>query len=137
MSAKEGKYIHDSLHSSLIKVDHIIFKHKAYRAILEENEEAASQFTDHHGCRMGKWYDGIGREMFGKTTAFKTLDAPHAKVHAKVLETLKCTKMKNCISRDNRDFIVNNMKEAEEASFVLFDLFKEMVKEGNPEVNIA
>jgi methyl-accepting chemotaxis protein len=137
MSAKEGKYIHDSLHTSLIKVDHIIFKHKAYRTILEEDEQLASQFGDHHSCRMGKWYDSEGKEMFGKTTAFKMLDAPHAKVHNKVLETLKCAKMKNCISKENRDYIVGNMKEAEEASFELFGLFKEMVREGNPEVNIS
>ncbi|MBA1432739.1 MAG: CZB domain-containing protein [Epsilonproteobacteria bacterium] len=136
-AAKEGKYIHDSLYTSLIKADHIIFKHKAYKAILDENEQLAAEFGDHHSCRMGKWYDSEGKEFFGKTTAFKSLAAPHAKVHNNVLEALKCTRMKNCIAKDNRGFVVNNMKEAEMASFELFELFKKMVREANPDADVA
>jgi len=136
-AAKEGKYIHDSLYTSLVKVDHIIFKHKAYQAILDENERLAAEFGDHHSCRMGHWYDGEGQEIFGKTPAFKAMDVPHSKVHGKILDAVKCTRTKNCIAKENRDVVVNNMKEAEDASFELFDLFRDMVREANPDADVA
>ena len=134
-SAKDGKYIYDSLYTSLIKVDHIIFKHKAYRAILDENETLASEFGDHHSCRMGKWYDNEAKDVFGHTSAYKTMDKPHAAVHTNTLNVLQCTKKKNCIARDNREFVVNSMRDVEIASFELFELFKSMVKEANPEAS--
>jgi len=135
-SANESKFMYDSLYTSLIKVDHIIFKHKAYKTLLEENEEKATQFGDHHSCRLGKWYDGTGKEQFGKTKAFKALEPIHAKVHTGVKEALGCIPKHNCLLPESQDCLVGKMKEAEEASFELFELFKEMVREGNPDVHL-
>jgi len=134
-SAKEAKYIYDSLFTSLVKVDHIIFKHNAYITILNEDEDAARKFGDHHSCRLGKWYDGEGKKLFGDTKAYKNMAKEHAIVHQKVLATLACVGSKTCVEDESRVMVVENMRDVEIASFHLFDLFKEMVHEGNPDVS--
>lgn len=133
-SAAEAKYINDALHTSLIKVDHIIFKHNAYMTILNEDETQVSNFSDHHSCRLGKWYDTEGREHFGNTQAFKAMEKPHAIVHSHVLKTLECVATKDCVQDERREMVVSHMRDVEVASFELFDLFDAMVKEGNPKV---
>jgi methyl-accepting chemotaxis protein len=135
-SANESKFMYDSLYTSLVKVDHIIFKHKAYKTLLEENKEMAETFSDHHACRLGKWYDALGKEYFGHTKAYKMIEPVHAEVHKRVINALSCVEKQNCLESESQNKIVNEMKVAEESSFQLFDLFKDMVREGNPEVNL-
>ena len=135
VSALEGKYIADYLYTTLVKVDHIIFKHEAYGTILDENKEKASSFSDHHSCRLGQWYDTEGKNHFGNTPSYKALVGPHSAVHANVLKTLKCVSTETCLSVAKEE-VITNMAIVEAESFKLFDLFKEMVKEGNPEVHL-
>ncbi len=133
VSAREAKYVADYLYTTLIKVDHIIFKHKAYASLLEGDKELAASFGDHHACRLGKWYDTDGKEMFGATPAYKAIELPHSLVHSHVLSAVACLKENNCLVTQ-RDTMVENMAAAEVESFKLFDLFIDMVKEGNPDV---
>lgn len=37
---------------SLVKLDHLLFKVKGYKAIFDEN--LGEKFADHHSCRLGK-----------------------------------------------------------------------------------
>ena len=135
VAAREAKYVSDYLYTSLLKVDHIIFKHKAYTALLEGNKELAASFGDHHSCRLGKWYETTGEEMFGNTPAYKAIAIPHALVHEKVLVATACLQANNCLVTQ-RDAMVENMAAAEVASFKLFEFFVRMVEEGNPEVKL-
>ncbi len=135
ISAKEAKYIHDSLFGTLVKIDHIIFKSKAYTTVLNEREELASEFGDHHTCRMGKWYyEGKGKELFGHTQAYKKLEEPHALVHRMVLETVPCALKKSCLTTENREQVVANFSKMEDASERLFQLIREMIREANTEI---
>ncbi|MFA6629483.1 MAG: methyl-accepting chemotaxis protein [Sulfuricurvum sp.] len=134
-STKMAKFIADSLFATLVKVDHIIFKHNAYSTIINENAEKAARFTDHHGCRMGDWYyRGEGKIRFSATKAYKDLEAPHISLHKVVLETLPCTKTKECLALHNKERIINNITFMEENSAVLFNLLDQMVDEANPEI---
>nr|WP_275846301.1 methyl-accepting chemotaxis protein [Sulfurimonas sp. SAG-AH-194-I05] len=133
-SAKEAKYIYDSLYTTLVKVDHIIFKHNAYITILNEDDSSVSNFGNHHSCRLGQWYDADGKNLFGHTKAYKEIEKHHSIVHTKVLETLSCVATHACLEGNKRDMVVGNMKAVEQASFQLFDLFKDMVNQGNVEV---
>ena len=135
-SAHEAKYMSDYLYTSLIKVDHIIFKHNTYSTILALDTEAASKFGDHTTCRLGKWYSGKGKEMFGHTPSYKALDTPHALVHTRALDALSYLDDPQCL-RTHRTDLVNNMATVEIESFKLFDLFQTMVSEANPEVNFS
>ncbi|MGE4270970.1 MAG: methyl-accepting chemotaxis protein [Acidithiobacillus sp.] len=37
--------------------------------------------VDYHQCRLGKWYDGAGRQNFGHLTEFAPLEKPHREIH--------------------------------------------------------
>jgi len=76
----------------LVKVDHIIFKNNAYHTILESDESVT--ISDHKNCRMGKWYDSQGREIFGKTKAYREMDEPHSIVHNQVFKAFELLKIK-------------------------------------------
>jgi hypothetical protein len=115
-------------------VDHIIFKHNAYTTILEDKIENTSM-PDHHSCRLGKWYDGEGKKLFGNTKAYKAIELHHKKVHEKTREAVSCVKAKDCTTT-SRECVIADMAEVEKESFALFDLFVQMVEEGNPEVQI-
>ena len=133
-SANEAVFMYDSLYTSLAKVDHIILKHKAYKALLDENEEMAKSFVDHNICRMGEWYNTEAKRKFEHTKAYKELGKVHKRVHDKIFEVMRCVPEHNCISKENQDNVVNGFKDMEEASFKMFDLFRAMVREGNPKV---
>ncbi|WP_416385461.1 CZB domain-containing protein [Sulfurimonas sp.] len=113
--------------TTLVKVDHILFKSNAYSAVL--NTETNKVFVDHKSCRMGKWYLGAGQERFGHTKAFEGMDAPHAKVHEAVFKNLPYVEGKNVLKHDNPDKIYLNLSAMEEASSELFIKLDEMLEE--------
>jgi methyl-accepting chemotaxis protein len=129
-SSKSAITIQNRLFTTLVKVDHIIFKSNAYSTVLEGcNSERA--FPDHKNCRMGKWYTGMGEERFGKTRAFKDLDTPHALVHDSVFKNLEFVKNKSTLKSDNPKTILRNFKEMENASQELYTKLGEMLEEYN------
>ncbi|MFP4154183.1 MAG: methyl-accepting chemotaxis protein, partial [Halothiobacillaceae bacterium] len=76
--------------SSLVKVDHIVYKQNAYMAFNkgQDSDEARAVRVDHQGCRLGQWYLGPGQEMFGHYPEYGRLDAPHRQVHESVHRAL-------------------------------------------------
>jgi methyl-accepting chemotaxis protein len=118
--------IQNRLFTTLVKVDHILFKSNAYHAVLSEEEDA---FPDHHNCRMGKWYESQGKERFGHTRAFKEMETPHATVHNAVFKNLEFVHNHNIIKGDNPERIANNFIEMEGASEELFAKLDQMIVE--------
>ena len=116
-------------------MDHIIFKHNAYAIILQEDTEAAAKIATHQNCRLGKWYVTDAKENFGATQAYKAIETSHLIVHDQVFKAVTCIKDKSCVTT-SRERVIGNMATVERESFKLFDLFAEMVKEGNPDVKL-
>ena len=110
--------VQNRLFTTLVKVDHIIFKSRAYAAVLESNESAI--FADHHNCRMGKWYQGLGKERFGHTKSFIAMNAPHEVVHKSVFKNLEYVKNNSILKYDNPKTIEKNFTVMENASQDLF-----------------
>ena len=135
-SAYEAIYMYDSLYSSLLKVDHIILKHDAYKTFLDENEHEAKEFVDHNHCRLGKWFNKEAKEKFGRTNAYQEVERVHEKIHKSIFEVLTCVTHHNCIDNENQPVAIQNFRAMEEASFELFELLRKMVKEGNTQVKI-
>ena len=119
--------IQNRLFTTLVKVDHIIFKSNAYSTVLDSNKDAV--FADHKHCRMGKWYLGIGKERFGHTRAFKEMDAPHALVHDSVFKNLEFVKNNSTLKFENPKIIVNNFSDMEESSRELYIKLDRMLEE--------
>jgi hypothetical protein len=77
-------------------MDHVVWKLDVYQTILGMNDKTADDFSDHRNCRLGKWYfQGEGVEKYAEHSAFKQLDAPHAKVHDNGLSALESMKNGN------------------------------------------
>lgn len=125
-------FAHDICYASLVKVDHMIYKQKAYKTFHAgtDNADARSVSVDHHSCRLGKWYyEGFGKENFGHLTAFRELEEPHGQVHNAGHAAL------DLLSRDwqrNRELlrqIVDNYRHMEEASDRVMDRIDAMIIE--------
>ena len=75
----------DKSFASLIKVDHMIYKQRAYMAL---NSGGAAEYVapvnvDCTACRLGKWYyEGDGKAQFSAVPSYKALEAPHRDVHS-------------------------------------------------------
>jgi len=66
----------------LAKVDHLVFKFRIYIGLFELEKVDPRQLASHQTCRLGKWYyEGEGRDCFGKLTGYREIEAPHIDVH--------------------------------------------------------
>ncbi len=119
--------INTKLFTTLVKVDHIVFKSNAYSAVL--NQRLDKTFVDYTDCRMGIWYSNEGAEKFGHTKAFKEMEPIHMDVHRRVLANNEFVKEKSVLKNSNPDTIYSNFSQMEESSFKLFAKLDEMVQE--------
>ncbi len=128
-SSSAATHIQNRMFTTLVKVDHVLFKSKAYSAVL--NSEENSVFVDSKSCRMGVWYYGVGAERFGHTKAFKTMESPHIKVHDSVQKNLPFIKGNSVLKYDHPEKIYHNLADMENASNELFIKLNEMLHESN------
>jgi len=125
--AEEIREMEDKVFVVLTKIDHIVFKAKAYDAIVEANQDA--HFDDHTSCRLGKWTESIGKERFGTTNAFKEVVAPHKAVHDNVLQAMQYFSNGTDRRLENEALILEHLHEMEEKSKELFALLNKMLEE--------
>jgi len=119
--------LQNRLFTTLVKVDHILFKSNAYSSVLSQNKNA--EFPDHFNCRLGKWYQGTGAERFGKTPSFKAMDADHAVVHNSVFKNMLFVHDDTVLKYDHPKQIVQNFTVMENASNKLFSELDAMLDE--------
>ncbi len=65
----------------MAKIDHVLFKKRVMDAVMGYASWRASEAPDHHGCRLGKWYDGVRDPAVLRMPAFTSIVAPHEQVH--------------------------------------------------------
>ena len=112
-------FAHDICYASLVKVDHMIYKQKAYKSFHAgtDNPDAQAVRVDHHGCRLGKWYyEGAGLETFGHLQAFRDLEQPHHDVHQAGHEALSNLGLAWQQDTELQHRILENYKAMEAAS---------------------
>lgn len=126
-SADTAVQIQNRLYVTLVKVDHIVFKSRAYSAVIEEKPN--EHFDDHHSCRMGKWYVVEGKERFGDTRAYAVMAQPHQTVHDMVFENMAYVEEGSVLKKDHPDRIVANFDAMEKASTNLFEALDAMIEE--------
>ncbi|MFZ0927773.1 MAG: methyl-accepting chemotaxis protein [Syntrophobacteraceae bacterium] len=69
-----------------IKMAHQAWVSRASNLLAGKQSLDASEVTDHHLCKFGKWYYGEGGKECGHLEIFKSLEAPHAEIHARTRE---------------------------------------------------
>lgn len=112
-------FAHDICYASLVKVDHMIYKQKAYKTFHAgtDNADAQAVKVDHHSCRLGKWYyEGVGRDSFGQLHAFRELEQPHRDVHQAGHEALQNLTLVWQQDSALQNSILDNYKAMEQAS---------------------
>ena len=73
-----------------VKMDHVVWKLEIYQVMLGMSTKSANDFSNHHNCRLGKWYyQGEGAEKYISMNAFKRIETPHAQVHSHGLNALQ------------------------------------------------
>ena len=109
--------------TSLVKVDHIVYKQNAYAAFNtgSQSAEATAVKVDHQHCRMGKWYQGDGRTLFGHLPSYRVLEQPHQQVHHSVHQMLDSIDLDWQGEAAVQEYILScysNMETASQAVFV-------------------
>ena len=115
----------DDTFIGLVKLDHLIFKVNAYKTFIHEDKN--THFSNHHECRLGKWYDsGVGKERFSHTPSYKEMSIHHQLVHTHIIDAVKCIQTDlSCESNK----IIDDFKAAEFASKELFVLLDRLAQE--------
>ena len=121
----------DMSFASLVKVDHVIYKQRAYMAINSDGDPVYTEpiAVDHHNCRLGKWYDTEGRECFGATSSYASLEAPHGQVHSNVHAMIKLLGHGWERDSDAQTRIYNAMHATEAASQRVMEIIDQLVVE--------
>ncbi len=72
----------DSVLLQVVKSDHLMWKARLADALLDNKPMNEAEFKDHTQCRFGQWYHSAGKERYAELSAFRAIEAPHARVHA-------------------------------------------------------
>jgi methyl-accepting chemotaxis protein len=118
--------------ASLVKLDHFIFKQNGYRVVNMGNHSSEAQAvrTDHHDCRLGKWYeDGQGAELFSRVPSYPRLEDPHARVHSQIHEAVHLLEQPWERDLELQKRIVGHFEAAEKASIEVLRTIDQMVEE--------
>ncbi len=134
ITLSSAHYTQDLSFASLVKVDHVIYKQRAYALINnpDNSELRKAVSVDHQNCRMGKWYEGVGKEVFGGLTAYRSLLEPHGQVHKAAHEAAAL--LDNGWEQDEKiqAQIIAAMQVAETGSAEVMEVLNRMVAEKHP-----
>jgi methyl-accepting chemotaxis protein len=118
----------NSIFVVLAKLDHILYKSRAYNSIMSLNKLLTKETP--HECSLGKWYDSEGKKRFSSTSSFSKILVPHNLVHESANANLTYIDDNAIVSTiQNANEIVKNFEKMEEASNELFKLLDAMLLE--------
>ncbi len=116
--------------STLVKVDHIIYKQNAYLAVSDpagKQDEAKAISVDNHSCRLGKWYyEGAGKERFSGLTSYKRLEKPHEDVHHSAAQALELAQQDWITNEGLINDILAKMEQMEKSSLLVMQVLGDM-----------
>jgi methyl-accepting chemotaxis protein len=72
----------------MAKIDHVLFKKRIVDTVMGRDSWKEREVPDHHGCRLGKWYDNLNKPSITGHPAYAALVEPHRRVHAAGKEAL-------------------------------------------------
>jgi methyl-accepting chemotaxis protein len=69
------------LRIGIVKADCVLWLHRVMDLLEDRETLYAPEEFDVRKCRVGQWYHGEGRELYGRYKSFKDMDAPHNRLH--------------------------------------------------------
>lgn len=112
------------IHINIIKLDHMLFKNRAYDAVL--NEKSVT-LVDSNSCHFGKWRQTDGMRDFGVTEAFKAMEVPHRRIHEEMKEIMAIITSGHMFEKSVE--LTTLFNNAEMHSHNLFELLNKMLVE--------
>lgn len=122
---QDNEIIGHELSANMAKLDHIVFKNNAYSAMLERKLDFT--IADHASCGFAVWYNQESKTDFGASSEFKAIQNPHKRVHEDIVKAVNKIKSGD-LDSNHIDEIIALFKDAEKASFELFELLDKMIQ---------
>lgn len=110
----------------LSKIDHIAFKTNAYTSIINGREDQ-NILKGHQISKLGTWFAGDAKILFGATPSYQRIEPLHVKSYAALKEAMQLSMAENRMR--HKEQIIALMKEMEEASDRLFETLDALSKE--------
>ena len=117
---------------TLIKVDHMIYKQKAYKIFSAglDIPEAEDVKVDSHSCRLGEWYfEGLGKQNFSTLSSYGRLRTPHDEFHGAAHRLLSELKNDWHHDEETREVVLSLYRTIEVSSDEVMDAIDSMVAE--------
>ena len=73
----------------LAKSDHVIWKKRLANMLVGRESLSPSELSDHHSCRLGKWYDSVRNDDIAQSPSYAALMDPHKAVHHHGIEAAR------------------------------------------------
>ena len=115
--------VEDRAQVSLMKVDRVVFKQEAYRALAEGSDSSTLGSTD--DSRFEQWLSGEGRQRFGHVPTFDTLEKSQVTMHQEADRAIAA------LADHDDERVVTQMDKVEAASRELLSLLDRLAEEGH------
>lgn len=108
----------------LAQADHLLWKKRLLDMAVGRNALKSSDLSDHRQCRLGKWYYSVNDERLSKSSQFRSIEAPHQRVHECGIRAARLFEMGQ-IEDGMREYraldqasraVIENLKSLEQAS---------------------
>jgi len=73
----------------LAQSDHVLWKLRLANMVIGREGLNAEELSNHHTCRLGKWYDQVDDPKYLENPAFRSLVAPHRLVHEHGIQAVR------------------------------------------------
>jgi methyl-accepting chemotaxis protein len=73
----------------LAQSDHVLWKKRLANMIIGREGLKPDELSNHHTCRLGKWYDAVSDADYLNHPLFKQLVEPHQAVHAHGIQAVR------------------------------------------------
>ena len=124
--SQENKDVTYAVFMVLSKLDHLLFKANGYKTVF--TGQATGHFSSDAECRLGKWYfEGTGKEKFGKCASYNKMAAPHKEVHDSIKKAVNCVAQGTCTEESQN--VMTYFNDAEKASTKVVEALNAMLQE--------
>ncbi|MBN2896380.1 MAG: CZB domain-containing protein [Campylobacterales bacterium] len=128
---KRSYGMENSVFVVLAKIDHILYKSRAYSCVMQNDVSVREQTVLE--CRLGQWFGGEGKQRFGATGAFGRLHEPHEIVHRNANINIALVQAKKLGSGEDiikhGESVIEHFGTMEKASALLFETMDMMLQE--------
>ncbi len=104
----------------LAKSDHVLWKKRLSSMIAGREGLNPDELSDHHSCRLGKWYDNVTDAKYLNNPVFAKLKEPHRIVHEHGIKAVKY------YNAGDINAAINEIKKVDEASRDVLNYLSEL-----------